>query len=83
MSTQKRIVIKQPKIGLFIQEIRLLMGVTQEEFAVIIGVTFPTVNRWENGHTRPSKLAVQQIEALVDKLGEKGQTILAKYHSNY
>lgn len=81
MSIQKRMVIEQPKIGLFIQEIRLLMGLTQEEFAVMIGVTFPTVNRWENGHTRPSKLAVQQIEVLVDKLGEKGQIILSKYHS--
>lgn len=81
MSAYKKIVVEQPKIGLIIQEIRLLMGLTQEEFAVIIGVTFPTVNRWENGHTRPSKLAIQQIEALLDKLGEKGQMILNKYHS--
>lgn len=57
------------------------MGLTQEEFAVIIGVTFPTVNRWENGYTKPSKLAVQQLATLVDKLGENGQTILAKYYS--
>ncbi|WP_414546497.1 helix-turn-helix domain-containing protein [Nostoc sp. CCY0012] len=82
MPIQNKILIKQPKIGLFIQEIRLLMGLTQEEFAAIIGVSFPTVNRWENGHTKPSKLAVQQIAALVDKLGENGQIILAKYHSN-
>lgn len=81
MSRKNKIIIEQPKIGLFIQDIRLLMGLTQEEFAGIIGVTFPTVNRWENGHTKPSKLAVQQIEALVDKLGENGQKILAKYHS--
>lgn len=67
-------------MGLLIQEIRQSMGLTQEEFAVIIGVTFPTVNRWENGHTKPSKLAVQQIEALLEKLGEGGRKILAKYH---
>ncbi|QSJ16121.1 helix-turn-helix transcriptional regulator [Nostoc sp. UHCC 0702] len=81
MSSKNKIIIEQPKIGLFIQDIRFLMGLTQEEFAGIIGVTFPTVNRWENGHTKPSKLAIQQIEALVDKLGENGQIILAKYHS--
>ncbi|ABA24331.1 transcriptional regulator, XRE family [Trichormus variabilis ATCC 29413] len=81
MSRQKKIIFEQPKIGQFIQEIRLVMGLTQEEFAVILGVTFPTVNRWENGHTKPSKLAIQQIEALLDKLGKDGQNILAKYHS--
>lgn len=81
MPIQKKIIIEQPRMGLLIQEIRQSMGLTQEEFAVIIGVTFPTVNRWENGHTKPSKLAVQQIEALLDKLGESGQRILAKYHS--
>ncbi|MBW4689655.1 MAG: helix-turn-helix transcriptional regulator [Komarekiella atlantica HA4396-MV6] len=80
MSIQKKIVIHQPEIGQFIYEIRLLMGLTQEELAIIIGVTFPTVNRWENGHTKPSKLAVQQIESLVGKLGEKGQKILAQYN---
>jgi transcriptional regulator with XRE-family HTH domain len=80
MPIKKKIIIEQPQIGLFIQDIRLLMGLTQEEFAVIIGVTFPTVNRWENGHTKPSKLAFQQIEILVDKLGENGQIILTKYH---
>jgi DNA-binding transcriptional regulator YiaG len=79
MSFQKKRIIKQPEIGCLIHEIRLLMGLTQEELAIIIGVSFPTVNRWENGHTKPSKLAVQQIEALVEQLGEKGQKILAKY----
>jgi putative transcriptional regulator len=79
MSIDKKI-ITQPKIGQFIYEIRLVMGLTQEELAIIIGVTLPTINRWENGHNKPSKLAMQQIQVLVEKLGEKGQEILAKYH---
>ncbi|MBD2435325.1 DNA-binding transcriptional regulator [Nostoc sp. FACHB-110] len=79
MSIQKRIIINQPKIGQLIQEIRQLMGLTQEEFAIILGVTFPTVNRWENGHTNPSKLAVKQIEVLIEKLGEAGENLLSKY----
>ena len=29
--------------------------------AELMGVSFATVNRWENGQTRPSKLAWQQI----------------------
>jgi transcriptional regulator with XRE-family HTH domain len=79
MSISKKIIIEQPKIGRLIQDIRLLMGLTQEEFALILGVTFPTVNRWENGHTKPSKLAVKQIEGLIEKLGEPGKTLLSKY----
>lgn len=52
--------------------VRLLrerMGLTQEKFAARLGVTFPTINRWENGHTQPSPLALKQIEALLAELG--------------
>jgi transcriptional regulator with XRE-family HTH domain len=50
--------------------IRLLrerLGLTQEKLAARLGVAFPTVNRWENGHTQPSPLALRQIEALVEE----------------
>jgi putative transcriptional regulator len=83
MSIQKKIIIHQPEFGQFIYEIRLSMELTQEQFAMVIGVTFPTVNRWENGHTKPSKLAIHQIEDLLEKLGDKGQTILAKHSPDY
>ncbi|GJD15842.1 hypothetical protein RIVM261_007980 [Rivularia sp. IAM M-261] len=82
MPIQKKISVNQPKIGRFIYELRLSMKLTQEEFAVVLGVTFPTVNRWENGHTKPSKLAVNQIEALVTKLGDEGQKLLANYYQD-
>lgn len=82
MAIQNKISVNQPEIGKFIYELRLSMKLTQEEFAVVLGVTFPTVNRWENGHTKPSKLAVQQIEALVAKLGEKGQKLLTDYQKD-
>jgi len=47
-----------------IRELRLRLGMTQEEFAHAVAVTFSTVNRWENGHAKPSKLARRAIEAL-------------------
>lgn len=40
------------------------LGLTQEQFAATVGVTFSTVNRWESGKSVPSPLAMKQIELL-------------------
>lgn len=50
--------------GSQIKELRKGLGLTQEEFAHAVAVTFSTVNRWENGHAKPSKLARRAIEQL-------------------
>ena len=39
---------------------------TQETFAHEIGVTFATVNRWENGRTTPNKVA-QKVLMMLEK----------------
>jgi DNA-binding transcriptional regulator YiaG len=52
-----------------IRELRLRLGLTQEEFAHAIAVTVSTVNRWENGHAHPSKLAWRSIQGLLKKRG--------------
>lgn len=44
-----------------IRQIRQQLGMTQEEFAHALGITVGTVNRWENGRFRPSKLAKATI----------------------
>ena len=46
---------------LLIKQIRDATGLTQEQLARELGVTFGTVNGWENGKHRPSPLAAQQI----------------------
>jgi transcriptional regulator with XRE-family HTH domain len=43
--------------------------VTQTQLAKQIGVSFATVNRWENGQSRPTRLAWQQILDLEDGSG--------------
>ena len=40
-----------------IKEIRASKKFSQEDFARVLGVSFSTVNRWERGHTKPTKLA--------------------------
>jgi DNA-binding transcriptional regulator YiaG len=52
-----------------IRELRARLGMTQEEFAHAIAVTVSTVNRWENGHANPSKLAWRAIQGLARKRG--------------
>ena len=48
--------------GSLIRDLRHKLGMTQEEFARTIHVTVSTVNRWENGHASPSRLAWGGIE---------------------
>lgn len=51
-----------------IREIRTRMQLTQEDFAHLIGVTFSTVNRWENGKSTPNRIAHRLLIGLEKKL---------------
>jgi transcriptional regulator with XRE-family HTH domain len=62
-----------------IRELRSRLGLTQEKMAARLGVTFPTVNRWENGRANPSPLALKQIEDLLVDLGDNGQDLRSRY----
>jgi len=44
-----------------IKRLRARLGLTQAALAERIGVSFPTINRWENGKSRPSQLSWSQI----------------------
>ena len=67
---------RQADIPRLIRELRGRTGLTQEKFAAKLGVTFPTINRWENGRARPSPLAMQKIEELLGSMGERGSDLL-------
>jgi len=45
------------------------------QLAAKLGVTFSTVNRWENGKVQPSPLAIKQIQELLVDLGPSGQRL--------
>lgn len=47
-----------------VRALRLRMGLSQERFAHEIGVTGATVNRWENGHAHPQRLAEAKLREL-------------------
>ena len=62
-----------------VRKLRGRLGLTQEKFAARLGVTFPTINRWENRRTKPSPLAMQRIEELLQAMGERGADLLGEY----
>lgn len=66
----------QADIPLLIRELRERTGLTQEKFAAKLGVTFPTINRWENGRAKPSPLAQKQIVELLRSMGDRGEDLL-------
>lgn len=79
MNVNRPFLVKQPQVGKLIRDLRLETGLTQEQFAAHIGVTYSTINRWENGRGKPSPLAMQKIEILLNSMGDRGKDLLAKY----
>ena len=68
----------QSDIPRLVRELRERTGHTQEKFAAKLGVTFPTINRWENGRAKPSPLAMQRIEELLRSMGDDGADLLKR-----
>jgi len=48
-----------------VKRVRKKLGLTQEQLARELGVSFTTVNRWEKGKSEPSPLAEKALELLL------------------
>lgn len=47
----------------FLKELRERNGLSQEDLARILNVSYATVNRWEMGKNKPSRLALQNLDS--------------------
>ena len=47
-----------------IKALREALGLSQEQLARDLGVSFTTISRWEQGHTKPSPLAIERLEQI-------------------
>ena len=56
----------QIKIGKFIAKLRKEKKLTQEELAVLLGVSNKSVSRWENGETTPNVEALKLLSRFFD-----------------
>ena len=54
-----------------LEEYRLEHKITQVELAEKLNVTFVTVSRWLNGHTRPNKIQTHHIKKLLSGMGDR------------
>lgn len=59
-----------------VKEIRRQLALSQEDLARRLGVSYATVNRWENGLSKPSKLAKVQLETFCKKMTDQGKLTL-------
>jgi DNA-binding transcriptional regulator YiaG len=73
--------IDHPQLANLVRETRQRLELSQAKFAVKLGVSFQSINRWENGRTKPLPIALKQIEYLLHQMGETGQDLLVKYFS--
>ena len=53
-----------------LEEYRLKNRISQQKLAELLGVSFVSVNRWLNGHAKPQKLQIYQIEKLLQNKEE-------------
>ncbi len=66
-------------LATLVRELRFRLGLTQEQFAAELGVTFVSVNRWENSKTQPSPMALRLMQLMLQEMGDRGADLLDRY----
>ena len=59
--------------AMLVKQTRTSLALSQEDLAHALGVSFATVNRWENAKTEPSKLALRRFEEFYKKMVRAGK----------
>ena len=56
-----------------VKEIRRQLALSQEDLARELGVSFATINRWENDKAKPSKLGKAQFDRFFARRIQEGK----------
>jgi putative transcriptional regulator len=70
-----------PGFAGLIAVMRRQLALSQEDLARQLGVSYATVNRWENGRNLPSRLARAQLNALCKDMIKRGKLVLPEAQS--
>jgi len=63
--------MKNQGVPALIRELRQRLGLTQEQFAQHVGVTYSTVNHWENGKRVPLPFLVKRLLEMKSQLDDE------------
>jgi DNA-binding transcriptional regulator YiaG len=69
--------IDEQNLPELVKEVRRQLALSQEDLARELGVSFATENRWENGKSKPSKLARAQFNNFCAKMTSQGKLKLS------
>jgi putative transcriptional regulator len=56
-----------------VKSVRNALNISQEGLARELGISFSTVNRWENGKTKPIKGVMVEFNAFCSKMIRQGK----------
>ncbi|MFP7754513.1 helix-turn-helix domain-containing protein [Thermodesulfobacteriota bacterium B35] len=65
--------IDEQRFSALVKEIRKQLSLSQEDLARELGVSFATINRWENERAKPSKLAKAQFDRFFVRMVQRGK----------
>ena len=63
--------MKNKDVPDLMKELRGKLGLTQEQFAQRVGVTFSTINNWEKGSRTPHPFLFQRLLEMAEEAGLK------------
>ncbi len=67
------------EIAALVRETRYRLGLTQWQFVRKLGVSFQSVNCWENGRSLPLPIVLKQIEAQLRPMGDRVVVLIGKW----
>jgi DNA-binding XRE family transcriptional regulator len=63
----------QSDTAALVRELRRRLALTQEQFAQKVGVTYSTINHWENGKRAPQPFLLRRLREMKGELDAVGK----------
>jgi transcriptional regulator with XRE-family HTH domain len=80
-AVRRKATMTDPDIPKLVKELRERLGLTQEQFAQKVGVTYGSVNHWENGKRRPQPFLIRRLLEIKEELGAESKGPLKRKSS--
>ncbi len=68
---QRKAVVAETDVAMLVKNLRRRLNLTQEQFAREVGVTYSTVNNWENGKRAPQPFLLRRLLQMKEELDQQ------------